>query len=265
MENHVVKDYPENNINNDNNFSKQENKIIELESNISSQNIQILRSTEKNSKIDYEYLFKIALIGDSSTVKTSILLRFTENDFREDTSSTIGVDFKIVSMSLGNKKFAKMQIWDTCGSERFKSLTMSFIKSCPAFLLIFDITKYKSFKNLENWIKIINDNSSSKIIVLVGNKYDLSDQRKVSREEALIFALKYNLSYVETSAKSNERIQEVFLNVCDSLLGEIVKRKKSSSDFNVPNDNTFEIGGYRNMIKYTEESNDSGTNRFGCC
>jgi small GTP-binding protein len=263
MENHVVKDYPVNSVNNDNNLPKKEKKLIELESNNSPQNIQILRTI--NSKIDYEYLFKIALIGDSATGKTSILLRFTENDFREDTSSTIGVDFKIVSMSIGNKKFAKMQIWDTCGSERFKALTMSFIKSCPAFLLIFDITKYKTFKNLENWIKIINDNSSSKLICLVGNKNDLSDHRQVSKEEALIFAEKHGLTYVETSAKSNERIEEVFLTVCDSLMGEIVKRKKSSSEFKVPTDNSFEIGGFRNMINYTEQSNDSQNNRFGCC
>ena len=110
MENNIVKD---NNIHStefENNLSNKETRTIIKDQKDSPNNIIVLHSKEKNKKINYDYLFKIALIGDSAIGKTSILLRFTENDFRDDTSSTIGVDFKIMSISLGNEKFAKMQI-----------------------------------------------------------------------------------------------------------------------------------------------------------
>jgi small GTP-binding protein len=263
MENNIVKD---NNIHItefENNLSNKETRTINKDQNNSPNNITVLHSKEKNKKINYDYLFKIALIGDSSTGKTSILLRFTENDFRDDTSSTIGVDFKIMSISLGNEKFAKMQIWDTCGSERFKALTMSFIKSCPVFLLVFDITKYKSFSNLENWIKVINDNVSSKMMCLIGNKSDLSEFRQVSKEEALIFAQKYGLKYIETSAKTNHRIEDAFVNVCESLLDELNMKKNSYN--NLPINNTFEIGGFRNLLNQKEEGNKTQQYSNSCC
>jgi small GTP-binding protein len=193
---------------------------------------------------NYNFLFKIALIGDSGIGKSSILIRFTENDFKDDTTSTIGVDFKIVSVDLGNGTFAKMQIWDTCGSERFKSLTASFIKSCPAFLLIFDITKYKSFKNLENWMNIINENTNPKLLCLIGNKCDLEDQRQVTTQEALDFSRKHNLKYIETSAKTNENIENVFVHVSSSLHKQVTDTEVTNQD---KSKEMFEIGGYKNL------------------
>jgi small GTP-binding protein len=232
--------------------------------------IRIIRKTERNSQTNYNYLFKIALIGDSGSGKSSILIRFTDNDFREDTSSTIGVDFKIVSVSLSDNTFAKMQIWDTCGSERFKSLTSSFIKSCPAFLLIFDITKYKSFANLENWINIIKENTNPKLLCLIGNKSDLESHRQVSIEEALKFAEKHSLKYIETSARTNERIEEVFVYVSQSLHDEVGKVKKGESNTT----GSFEIGGYKNLNQNLGELGANKNNfgdvnknekKFGCC
>ena len=210
--------------------------------NDNSNSIQIIRKIEKNNQTNYNYLFKIALIGDSGIGKSSILIRFADNDFRDDTSSTIGVDFKIVSVSLGKDIMAKMQIWDTCGSERFKSLTSSFIKSCPTFLLIFDITKYKTFKNLINWINIIKENTNPKMLCLIGNKCDLENHRQVKREDALEFAKKYNLKYIETSAKFNENIEDVFIHVSQTLYEDLSKNKMQSEG-----GSSFEIGGCRNI------------------
>ena len=263
MENNIVKD---NNIDYkdfENNLSYKETMLINKDHNNSPKNITVLHSKEKNKKINYDYLFKIALIGDSATGKTSILLRFTENNYRDDTSSTIGVDFKIMSISLGNEKFAKMQIWDTCGSERFKALTMSFIKSCPVFLLVFDITKYKSFSNLDNWIRIINDNVSYKMMCLIGNKSDLSEFRQVSKEEALIFAQKHGLKYIETSAKINQNIEDAFVYVCESLLAELNTRNNSYNNFSL--NNTFEIGGFRNLLNQKEDGNKTQHFSNSCC
>ena len=126
---------PFNNIQNEENIEENNDKDnigfqeilnngIEIPNNTPSKSIKILKKDKHMgvlSNISYSYLFKISLIGDSSTGKTSILLRFIDDYFTEDTKSTIGVDFKLVSLELEPKIYAKMQIWDTCGSERFKS------------------------------------------------------------------------------------------------------------------------------------------------
>lgn len=223
--------------------------------------IQIIkRPNIPTTNVNYNYLFKISLIGDSGVGKTSILLRFVDNSFKDDTSSTIGVDFKIVSVYLGDDIYAKMQLWDTCGSERFKSLTSSFIKSCPAFLLIFDLTKHKSFKNIENWISIINENTNPKLTCLIGNKCDMP-QRQVTREEAIEFSQKYNLNYIETSAKTNENIEEVFLQVATFLHSEVNKKKSENDKSGL---SSFEIGGYKNIsrdeVKLSNPPNGGGSN-----
>ncbi len=205
--------------------NNEDTKINKSSSTITKNQVQIIKNVKASSNSNYDYIFKMALIGDSDTGKSSILTRFTDNYFQEDTSSTIGVDFKIVSMKIGNNIKAKMQIWDTCGSERFKSLTASFIKSCPAFLLVFDITKYKSLKNLDNWINIIKTNTNPRLLCLVGNKSDMGDKRKVSFEEAVEYAEKNNVKYIECSAKENKNVDEIFINVARTLYGEIVGGK----------------------------------------
>ena len=134
-----------NNENNNIDNSKEKKKnftrrgSIEVPNNSPSSSIKIIKKdkgSEALPNISYDHIFKVALIGDSGTGKTAILIRFIEDYFLEDTKSTIGVDFKIVSLQLDSKTYAKMQIWDTCGSERFKSLTSSFIKTCSAFILV---------------------------------------------------------------------------------------------------------------------------------
>jgi small GTP-binding protein len=230
--------------------------------------IKIIRNIAKPSGINYNYLFKISLIGDSGTGKSSILMRFTENEFREDTSSTIGVDFKIVSVSLSDGTYAKMQIWDTCGSERFKSLTSSFIKSCPTFVLIYDISKYKSFKSLENWIEVIKENTNPRLLCIIGNKSDLEETRQVPREEAMRFAIKHNLKYLEVSAKFNEKIEDVFVYISQTLHeevkklknGELLNKNEATCDVNL-----FEIGGFKNLQVKEIDNQEKNNTKTSCC
>ena len=127
--------------------NEKEEKKIEIEQESKSDEIKIVKRGNENSSlnISYEFLFKVSLIGDSGTGKTSIITRFIDNVFKDETTTTIGVDFKIVSFDLGKETFAKMQIWDTCGSERFKSLTANFLKTCSAFILVFDLTRLSTF------------------------------------------------------------------------------------------------------------------------
>ena len=184
----------------------------------------ILTKTSLSSNNNYDYLFKISLIGDSGCGKTSILLRYSNGIYTENTASTIGVDFKIVSIQIDNSNI-KLQLWDTCGSERFKSITASFLKSCTAFILVFDLTSVKSFQNLNNWIKMINDATRANFYCLVGNKADLEDKRQVTKHEAIRFAEQHGLYYLETSAKSDIKIEDVFNHVSKSLYIEMQKKK----------------------------------------
>lgn len=237
------------------------------ESHLDDNSVKIIRQNNPSQlNFNYDYLFKIALIGDSGIGKSSILIRFTDNDFREDTTSTIGVDFKIVSVCLGGDKYAKMQIWDTCGSERFKSLTSSFIKSCPAFLLIFDITKQKSFKNLESWMSLIKESTNPRLLCLIGNKSDLEEFRQVTREEAMGFAEKHGLNYIETSAKTNDNIENVFIHVSQSLYNEVIKRKNSDVKSLLGSSAGFEIGGFKNIHHdQLATGNENEGKVGGCC
>ncbi len=151
-----------------------------------------------------------------------------------------------------------MQIWDTCGSERFKSLTSSFIKSCSVFVLAFDLTKHKSFLNLENWIKMIKENVNPKLLCMIGNKEDLVDQRQVTLEEVIKFSNKYELKYLETSAKTNFGIEDLFTYIAERLYDDTIKirnfdkqtKKRNSSK---KDNKKFEIGPFSNLHKNKEK------------
>ena len=222
--------------NNINDIKKEEpqemqNNGIEIPNNIPSKSIKILKKDKHGevlSNISYSYLFKVSLIGDSSTGKTSILLRFIDDYFTEDTKSTIGVDFKLVSLELEPNIYAKMQIWDTCGSERFKSLTSSFIKTCVAFILVFDLTRKNTFQNIEHWIKIIKENTSPKFLILVGNKSDLKEQRNIDKEIILNYCEKNLFNYMEISAKNNLNVEKLFKEVAYQLYTDIKKNENSN-------------------------------------
>jgi small GTP-binding protein len=217
--------------NSDNKVSEEQNNNKNLNSKLPSNpslNIDKPEITKNDQRIsiNYDYLFKVSLIGDSGTGKTSVLLRLTENIFNNNTYSTIGVDFKILSVKY-NKKLAKIQIWDTCGSERFKSLTTSFIKTCAVFIMIFDLTNRKSFENISYWLNLILDNTRPKVLCLVGNKSDLVDNdesnESISEEEINQLCEKFGMSYIRTSAKENKNIEEMFQSVSINLFNEAEK------------------------------------------
>jgi small GTP-binding protein len=217
----------------------------------------IIRRSSTSNITSYDYLFKISLIGDSGTGKTSILLRFTDNVFKDDTQSTIGVDFKIVSLKL-DKAYVKMQIWDTCGSERFKGLTSSFIKSCNIFILVFDLTKHKTFESLENWIKLIFENTAPKFMCLVGNKCDQLMLRQVTQDEIVRFCEKHGVKYIETSALGNENIEEVFIYIAQTMYTQLESRKSNFQE------NEFAIGADKG-VKIDNISLNTNLEKKSCC
>ena len=158
-----------------------------------------------------EFMYKILLLGDSSVGKTCILTRYSENTFQEDHLATIGLDFKQKNVNLENGKSVKVQIWDTAGQDRFKSITKNYYKGAHGIMLIYDVTTRRSFDNVRNWIDTIKEEVSDKVnIILVGNKIDNNDNRQVTTEEGQEIANEYKLPFYETSAKTGDNIDKAF-------------------------------------------------------
>jgi len=239
------------------------NNGIEVTKDSPSNSIKIMKKDKHGdvlSNINYDYIFKVALIGDSATGKTSILLRFIDDYFTEDTKSTIGVDFKIVSLLLEPKVYAKMQIWDTCGSERFKSLTSSFIKTCSAFILVFDLTRTSTFQNIEHWIRTIKENTSPKFLILIGNKSDLVEQRALNKDFILEYCQKHFFNYLEISAKNNSNIEIMFKEVAYQLYMDIKRKENANLKSEGKKGNFTNISSIQVQLE-----NDEQKQKNGCC
>jgi len=149
------------------------------------------------------YNYKIIVVGESYTGKTSIATRFVRNKYYTDFNSTIGVEFDSKIIQLPQYSI-KLQIWDTTGQERFRSITKSYFRGCVGVLLVFDLTNRVSFERLESWLKDLRRECSAEEqnIILIGNKSDLTNQIKIADNEALALVKKYNLGgYYMTSAK----------------------------------------------------------------
>ena len=160
---------------------------------------------------------KLAFLGDSIVGKTSIIEAFMDEEFNDNFISTIGWDTKKSKIKLDDGNEMELSIWDTAGQERYQSIALKVIKQVQGIIVVFDITKEESFKNVAKWLEIINDNFTNVSIILFGNKCDLEDKREVSKEDAIKFATSYNLTYLETSAKTNTNIKEGILKIANEV------------------------------------------------
>ncbi|KAJ3363951.1 small GTP-binding protein domain [Allomyces macrogynus ATCC 38327] len=168
----------------------------------------------------YDYLIKLLLIGDSGVGKSCLLLRFCDDSFTPSFITTIGIDFKIRTIELDGKRI-KLQIWDTAGQERFRTITTAYYRGAMGILLAYDVTDERSFKNIRNWIKNIEQNASQGVnMILVGNKCDMGDKKVISKEQGQELADEFGIKFVETSAKSNLGVEDAFF----SLARDIKKR-----------------------------------------
>ena len=159
---------------------------------------------------DYDYIFKVLLLGNSDVGKSSLLLRFVDQVWNDSFVPTIGVDFKVKTVEIGDKKI-KMQIWDTAGQERFRNVVSTYFRGSNGILLIYDVTNKDSFKNLESWLIEIEKNASENVLkILIGNKNDLVDDKEITTEEGQKFANRNNMQFIETSAKMNTNVTEAF-------------------------------------------------------
>jgi Ras-related protein Rab-2A len=162
----------------------------------------------------YDYLLKVIVVGDSSVGKSCLLLRFVDKRFRDNHELTIGVEFGCRVVQAAGLRF-KVHVWDTAGQEAFRSITRAYYRSAAVALLVFDVTRRRTFENLERWAADVLAAAVQGVeLVVVANKTDLECQREVSREEAEAFALRHGAAYYETSARDASNVDEAFLAPC---------------------------------------------------
>jgi len=169
---------------------------------------------------EYDYLFKLLLIGDSGVGKSCLLLRFADDTYTESYISTIGVDFKIRTLDLSGKT-CKLQIWDTAGQERFRTITSSYYRGAHGIIVVYDVTDKESFNNVKHWMQEIDKYAADGVNkLLIGNKCDLSSKKVVSYDEAKELADSLSVQFMETSAKNAHNVEQAF----QTMAGEIKER-----------------------------------------
>ncbi|XP_068169643.1 ras-related protein Rab-8B-like [Antennarius striatus] len=190
----------------------------------------------------YDYLFKLLLIGDSGVGKTCLLFRFSEDSFNTTFISTIGIDFKIRTIELDGKR-VKLQIWDTAGQERFRTITTAYYRGAMGIMLVYDICNEKSFENIKNWIRNIEEHASSDVEkIILGNKCDMTDRRQVSKDRGEKLAIDYGIKFLETSAKSSLNVEEAFYTMGRDILHNLSSKTTDNS-----------AGGSGKPLKITEK------------
>ena len=174
--------------------------------------------------INYDYLFKILIIGDSGVGKSSILSCYINNEFTESHISTIGVDFSITTIEIDNTVI-KLQIWDTAGQERFRNITTSYYRGAQGIIVVYDITDRESYDNVKDWLSEIDRYCKYPNIIIVGNKSDIPNKRVVKYEEALDFANKNGINLVETSAKNKLNINKLFQSLTEDIKSKVISMR----------------------------------------
>lgn len=188
---------------------------------------------------EYDYLFKLLLIGDSGVGKSCLLLRFADDSYLESYISTIGVDFKIRTVEQDGKMI-KLQIWDTAGQERFRTITSSYYRGAHGIIVVYDVTDQESFNNVKQWLNEINRYASENVNkLLVGNKCDLTTRRVVSYQVGKEFADSLGIPFLETSAKNATNVEEAFM----TMASEIKKRMANQPTSNTGKSGTVNVGG----------------------
>ncbi|CAN4126727.1 unnamed protein product [Withania somnifera] len=183
---------------------------------------------DASQKIDY--VFKVVLIGDSAVGKSQILARFARNEFSLDSKATIGVEFQTRTLVIQHKS-VKAQIWDTAGQERYRAVTSAYYRGAVGALLVYDITKRQTFDHIPRWLEELRAHADKNIVVmLVGNKTDLEDQRAVPTDDAKEFAQKEGLFFLETSAMEARNVEDAFLTVLTEIFNIMNKKNLAAGD-----------------------------------
>ncbi|CAJ2649259.1 unnamed protein product [Trifolium pratense] len=204
--------------------------------------------SRRGGEEEYDYLFKVVLIGDSGVGKSNLLSRFTRNEFCLESKSTIGVEFATRTLQVEGKT-VKAQIWDTAGQERYRAITSAYYRGALGALLVYDVTKPTTFDNVQRWLKELRDHADANIVImLIGNKTDLKHLRAVATEDAQSYAEKEGLSFIETSALEATNVEKAFQTILGEIYRIISKKSLSSNEpaataANIKEGKTITVGG----------------------
>ena len=212
---------------------------------------------------DYDYLFKIVLIGDSGVGKSNLLSRFTTNEFNIESKSTIGVEFATRTIEVEGKKI-KAQIWDTAGQERYRAITSAYYRGAVGALIVYDISKSSTYENCNHWLTELRENADDNVAVgLIGNKSDLSHLRAVPTDEAKNFASENQLLFTETSALNSENVDQAFRELITAIYQMVSKHQVDMGDSNGNNGSNAPKGPTISLTPTPNEKKKSGSNN--CC
>ena len=203
-----------------------------------------------------EMVFKVVLVGDMNVGKTNIVSRYIRNEFHEDSKNTVGVEFLSKQFKIEGHNI-KAQIWDTAGSEKFRSITTQYYKGAKGCLVVYDITDQSSFDNIDKWINEVKVCADKNVtFIIIGNKSDLEDIRQVNTELGEDKAMVNEAAFMETSALSGENIEKAF----EFMINEIYKKNFNEMTKARDNDN---LGGSKDLAAFNE--NNDNARKKKCC
>ena len=219
--------------------------------------------------------FKLIVVGNISTGKSSILNRFVNETFEEDYQATIGLDFQSKNITIHDQD-VRLILYDTAGQEKFRSLIPMYIREAQIILLIYDVSNRESFESLPKWFSDILDvKNNEAVFVLVGNKIDLENERQVSTEEGKNFALEKNMIFQEVSAKNGTNFEELFYKqifeaVYNKFKSDFDKREKLEEngyeqEYNNNDGNYGQNMENNNKVKLDMNNNNVKKKKKGCC
>lgn len=225
------------------------------------------RKLEKISPLErtvskrYDMLMRLLLVGETGVGKTCVLCRYASEEFIDSHITTIGIDFKMKTISVGGKTI-KVQIWDTAGQERFESITKQFYRRAQGIILVYDITSKVSFEALPKWIDYVKQFAREDVsVLLMGNKKDKEDNRQVAEEEAKKFAEKNKLLFYETSAKDSVNLEKAFYSLCEDVINKEKEKEKACTE-----NNNHTVQGELETTKDTTQLISPGKEKkFTCC
>ena len=183
----------------------------------------ITRIKNESNEVKIYYKLKLILLGDSGVGKTTLLSRYMDEEFIPNLPCTIYADFKIKSYKINSSTTAELVIWDTCGQEKYRSLTNQYFKDAHGVILMYDVYNKRSFTDLNIWLEEIKKNiiKENVSIILVGNKVDLNS-RNTTFEQASNYAKDNGILYCETSSKDGYNIETAF----ENLVKDIIEKRK---------------------------------------
>ena len=177
---------------------------------------------------EFEYSIKLLLLGDSCVGKSNFIYRFINNEFKGQHLTSSGIELKSTELIINNKRL-HLQLWDTAGQEKYRSVTKTLFSKVQGFIAMFDLTKEQTFVNVKSWIELIKEECGNHIpILLVGNKSDLKDQKFISEENIKKYTEEQNLEYIQTSSKTGDNIKKAINMICK----QISEKTEDETSFN---------------------------------